>query len=194
MGWRIAQPGDIHYDDYFSVVPLRKAIDIVNGLQFDLVVVTGDFETPGWPRRALAVQAAKAIEPCGPVAGPDPRSFRNSSGSRQPQCKYRRSSHCVLQFPQHSGFLRNRSVPLEREVKRLLLCGVDDILQGKPKLDLALKEIPPDEPVVLMAHEPDWADYVAKHPVDRSGHSYGWQIRMPSIGVPYLPPMAREYP
>ena len=32
-GFRIAQLSDLHYDDTFSVVPLRKAIDIVNGLQ-----------------------------------------------------------------------------------------------------------------------------------------------------------------
>ncbi len=28
-GFRIAQLSDLHYDDYFSVVPLRKAIEIV---------------------------------------------------------------------------------------------------------------------------------------------------------------------
>ena len=44
-GFRIAQLSDLHYDEYFSVVPLRKAVDIVNGLQPDLMVVTGDFVT-----------------------------------------------------------------------------------------------------------------------------------------------------
>ena len=69
-GFRIAQLSDFHYDDYFSVVPLRKAIDIVNGLQPDLVVLTGDFVTSPGKRlsRALTLRAgkaaAKAIEPC----------------------------------------------------------------------------------------------------------------------------------
>ena len=44
-GFRIAQLSDLHYDDFFSVVPLRKAIEIVNRLQPDLVVLTGDFVT-----------------------------------------------------------------------------------------------------------------------------------------------------
>ena len=44
-GFRIAQLSDFHYDDYFSVEPLRKAIDIVNRLQPDLMVLTGDFVT-----------------------------------------------------------------------------------------------------------------------------------------------------
>jgi hypothetical protein len=41
-GFRIAQLSDLHYDEYFSVVPLLKAIDIVNRLKPDLVVLTGD--------------------------------------------------------------------------------------------------------------------------------------------------------
>jgi len=44
-GFRIAHLSDFHYDDYFSVVPLRRAIDIVNRLQPDLIVLTGDFVT-----------------------------------------------------------------------------------------------------------------------------------------------------
>ena len=65
-GFRIAQLSDFHYDEYFSVEPLRKAIDIVNRLQPDLVVLTGDFVTSPVrkPRRLIAAQAAKAIEPC----------------------------------------------------------------------------------------------------------------------------------
>ena len=68
-GFRIAQLSDLHYDDYFSVVPLRKAIDIVNRLQPDLIVLTGDFVTgPLRERRRRSMpevrEAAKAIEPC----------------------------------------------------------------------------------------------------------------------------------
>ena len=79
--------------------------------------------------------------------------------------------------------LRNRSQTFERDGKRLWVAGVDDILHGKPKLDVAMKGIPADEPVMLLAHEPDWADYVAKHPVDLqlSGHSHGGQIRIPIL-------------
>ncbi len=44
-GVRIAQVSDFHYDENFSVVPIRKAIDIVNGLKADFVALTGDFVT-----------------------------------------------------------------------------------------------------------------------------------------------------
>ena len=90
--------------------------------------------------------------------------------------------------------LRNRSVSLVREGKRLWLAGVDDVLQGTPDLEQALEGIPPAEPVVLLAHEPDWADDVARYPVDLqlSGHSHGGQICLPLIGAPYLPELGRS--
>ena len=63
-------------------------------------------------------------------------------------------------------------------------------------LEMALKGIPADEAVVLLAHEPDPADYVANYPVDLqlSGHSHGGQVRIPLVGTPFLPALARKYP
>lgn len=197
-GFRIAQLSDVHYDHHFSVVPLRKAIDIVNTLQPDLVVLTGDFVTsPGRrPGRTIATRAAKAIEPCALLL----TQLRAQSGILAVLGNHdvvTDVAHIVDVLQSHGiPVLRNRSLALEREGKRLWLSGVDDILEGRPNLDLALKDIPLGEPVVLLAHEPDWADYVAHHPVDLqlSGHSHGGQIRFPLIGAPYLPPLARKYP
>ena len=44
-GFRIAQLSDFHYDEDFSVVPLRKAVEVINTLKPDLIVLTGDFVT-----------------------------------------------------------------------------------------------------------------------------------------------------
>src|SRR3989442_12926233 len=65
-GIRIAQMSDFHYDEHFSVVPIRKAIDIVNGLGADLVVLTGDFVTVPLFKKYLGgrKRAARFIKPC----------------------------------------------------------------------------------------------------------------------------------
>ncbi len=200
-GFRIAQLSDFHYDDYFSVVPLRKAIVVVNDLRPELIVLTGDFVTsPLQERRRRSMpellEAAKAIEPCALLLS----QLRAKSGVVAIL-----GNHDVGTAPSHIisvlesygiPVLKNRSLPLERQGNRLWLAGVDDVLDGKPDLGLALKGIPASEPVLLLAHEPDWADYVAKYPIDLqlSGHSHGGQIRIPIIGAPYLPDLARKYP
>lgn len=200
-GFRIAQLSDIHYDDYFSVVPLRKAVDIINRLKPDLVAVTGDFVTSrGMGSHLVNVEkreaAAKAIEPCARLLAGISANFGMVAvlGNHDLECD---TTHILEVLHSHGiSVLRNRSVPLERDGKRLWLSGVDDVLRGKPRLDLALEKIPPAEPVILLAHEPDWADHVVNHPVDLqlSGHSHGGQIRIPFIGAPYLPPLGRKYP
>lgn len=198
-GFRIAQLSDFHYDDYFSVVPLRRAIGIVNGLQPDLIALTGDFVTAGglWARAGRRLRVGtKAIEPCAELLSQlhAPSGVLAALGNHDVDSD---ASHIVeVLEAQGMPVLRNRSVPLERDGKRLWISGVDDVLVGKPKLDLALKGIPPDEPVVLMAHEPDFADYASTHSVDLqlSGHSHGGQIRIPFLPPPFLPPLARKYP
>lgn len=197
-GFRIAQLSDFHYDDYFSVVPLQKSITIINQQQPDLVVLTGDFVTSPVhkPRRSVAVRAAKAIEPCVSLLS----QLRARSGMLAVLGNHDVGTDAahIVDVLEASGIpvLRNRSVPIERDGKRLWFSGVDDILDGKPNLGVALKNIPANEPVVLLAHEPDWADYVAHYPVDLqlSGHSHGGQVRLPVVGAPFLPQLGRKYP
>ena len=194
---RILQLSDFHYDDVFSVVPLRKAIDIVNQLQPDLVVLTGDFVTSpvNDTHRGSARRAARRIEPCSQLLAQIRARLAILAvlGNHDLDTD---AAHIIAVLQSHAiPVLRNRSVSMEREGKRLWLSGVDDVLAGKPDLDLALRGVPPDEPVILLAHEPDWADYVAHHPVDLqlSGHSHGGQVRFPLVGPVYLPKLGRKY-
>jgi predicted MPP superfamily phosphohydrolase len=91
--------------------------------------------------------------------------------------------------------LANQSVPIEGNGTRLWLSGVNDPLEGKPDLAQTLHSVAPDEPVILLAHEPDYADHVVRYPVDLqlSGHTHGGQIRVPFLPPGYLPPLGRKY-
>lgn len=197
-GFTIVQVSDFHYDDHFAVMPIRKAIEVINSLHPDLVVLTGDFVTvPYWSDYLHnARQAAGAVEPCAQLLGQLRARYgrvavlgNHDVGSDAPR---------VVEALHSQGIpvLRNRSVPLEQAGARLWFGGVDDVIEGKPDLDLTLKGIPLSEPVVLLAHEPDFADHVVKYPVDLqlSGHSHGGQVRLPLVGAPFLPDLALKYP
>jgi uncharacterized protein len=194
-GFRIAQLSDLHYDEHFSVVPIRRAVDLVNGLQPDLVVVTGDFVTaPFSGHRLRAIRAAKAIEPCAQLVAQMRARFGilaslgNHDTSTDP-------AHITAVLESHGiSVLRNRSIPLEHDGGRVWLSGLGDVLEGRADLNLALKGVPQAEPVVLLVHEPDFADYVKAVDLQLSGHSHGGQIRFPLIGAPCLPAMGRHYP
>ncbi len=194
-GFRIAQLSDLHYDEHFTVVPIRKAVDLVNQLQPDLVVMTGDFVTsPFLRRRALQIEAAKAIEPCAQLVAQMRARFGifASLGNHDVATD---AAYITDVLESHGiSVLRNRSIPIERNGGRLWLSGLDDVLEAKHDLKMALKGIPQAEPVVLLVHEPDYAVYVKNVDLQLSGHSHGGQIRFPLVGAPVLPVMGRLYP
>ena len=89
----------------------------------------------------------------------------------------------------------NQSVAIEREGARFWLAGVNDVLSRTADLARTLRGIPAGEAVVLLVHEPDFADHASKFPIDLqlSGHSHGGQVRIPLLPPLYLPAMAKKY-
>lgn len=195
-GFTIALLSDFHYDPYFSVHPLRSSISMVNGLRPDLIALTGDFVTePFHANKLNRARAAGAAEPCAQLL-------------RQMQAPYGLwavlGNHDVVTDPNRVitalravgiQVLGNQSVPIEGTGTRFWLAGVDDVLEDRSDLDAALSKVPANEPVLLLAHEPDFADYVAGFPVDLqlSGHSHGGQVRIPFVRPLWLPPLAKKY-
>jgi len=196
-GLTIVQLSDFHYDPYFSAIPIAAAVRMANELKPDLVVLTGDFvSAPISQRVALARRAAWHAEPCAEILGGLNAPYGVwavlgnhdvFSDASQIEAALRRSGIRVL---------RNGAVPIERDGQRLWLAGVGDVLVGDDDLDQALHGVSSADAVVLLAHEPDFADTTARYPVDLqlSGHSHGGQIRFPFVGAVYLPRMGRKYP
>jgi predicted MPP superfamily phosphohydrolase len=192
-GFTIALLSDFHYDPYFSVLPLKAAIDLVNGASPDLIALTGDFVS--LPVFGNPAKAALDAEPCAQLLG----QMRAPHGLWAVM-----GNHDVFTDPvlvsralraEGIQVLTNRSVPIESNGARFWLGGVDDIFGRAADVLATLHDIPQDDACVLLVHEPDFADHVARYPVDLqlSGHSHGGQVRIPFLPPLYLPEMGRKY-
>lgn len=192
-GFRIAQLTDIHFGPYMNQPLLEKSVRLAQAFQPDLVTLTGDFVSHALGKRNGPAGARNA-EPCGDVLArwkgvPMMAVLGNHD--------HWNGAHIVAAALVERGIhvLRNRSQAIERGQERLWVAGIDDALEGAADLQKTLSGIPQTEATVLLAHEPDFADYAAGYPVDLqlSGHSHGGQVRIPGIGPIILPPMARKY-
>jgi predicted MPP superfamily phosphohydrolase len=193
-GYRIVQISDIHLDEFTEPSFLERVIQHVNALAPDLVLLTGDFVTLG---AFTFVSASHAVHRCAELLTTLKCPLRYAVlGNHDVGV----GSSQVVEALEGKGtpVLVNRHVPIERNGSRIWLCGTDDPSTSHPDLNLAVPAAP-DGPVILMAHEPDYADIVMEHPrapfIDLmlSGHTHGGQVRLPFLGPIILPPMGRIY-
>jgi len=195
-GFTIAQLSDFHYDDHFSVVPIKKGVEIINALRPDLVVLTGDFVSePISYRWQDAEKAANAAGPCADI-------LKGLQCSHQLLAvlgnhDYGTDAKRVTELLQarHIDVLVNRAIPIDRSGSRLWIAGADDNPDAGD-LRATLRGVPDNDATVMLIHEPDNAEYTQHFPVDLqiSGHSHGGQVRFPIIGPLYLPENGRRFP
>ena len=193
-GHRIVQLSDIHLDEFTEPFFLERIVRQVNALAPDLVLLTGDFITLG---SLTFIASQHAAHRCAEIlAGLTCPQRLAVLGNHDVGV----SSSMVIRALHANGIpvLVNQSVALDRNGDRLWISGVADPGTSHPDLNAAIPAHP-GAPVILMAHEPDYADMVMQHPrgsavnLMLSGHSHGGQIRIPFAGPLILPPLGRKY-
>ena len=194
-GFTIVQLSDFHYDRIFTISPIERAIKLVNEIHPDLIVLTGDFVTVPLLELRDERQWAAAAEPCAELL----QGLHSRLGSLAVLGNHDVSSDpaFITAALQAHGIpvLRNACHLVEENGARLWFCGLDS-MDRKPDIERAFQRVPNNEAVVLLVHEPDFADIACRYPLELqlSGHSHGGQVWIPGFGAPWLPTHARKYP
>lgn len=187
-GFTLAQISDLHFGRAVDPDYLIAACEQTTALRPDAIAVTGDFVShlDNGEADLVATAVSRLQAPAGVFAVLGNHDWWNSAA-------------VVRKAVERGGaqILTNTSVPLQRGAEQLHIAGVDDIWENHHDLGAALSAVPADGAVVLLAHEPDYADTVAavgRVDLMLSGHSHGGQVRLPLRGAPILPWLGQRYP
>jgi predicted MPP superfamily phosphohydrolase len=187
-GLKIAHLSDLHGGPYTGQREVRAAVEAAMGLSPDLVVLTGDYVLHSAGYAAPCARELAALQaPLGVYAIPGNHDYWTDIE--------------VVTAELHATgltLLQNEARRLAIDGQALWLVGLDDVWERHHDLDAALAGIPQGEPVLLLVHEPDFADEAARAPhsifLQLSGHSHGGQVNLPLVGRPVLPWLGRRYP
>lgn len=192
-GFRIVHMADFHYGEYTEPTFIRSVVRRVNALHPDMIALTGDFISSGPMAQRISIDFGYH---CADLLGHlECRRTFAVMGNHDALV----SAPDITEALTSKGFpvLSNRAVAIEKDGARLWLAGVADVLAGSADLKSAVPRArnAAAEPLILMAHEPDYADQVAGSGVDLmlSGHTHGGQVRIPFLPPVNLPPMGEKY-
>lgn len=195
-GVTIAHLSDMHVKSRADRDHARRAAEIVGGLAPDLVVLTGDFVSRDAGYITLCAEALAPLSA--------PLGMYAVLGNHDVWTDADRVTAGLGDVG--VTVLRNAVAPLERDRARLWLVGIEDVgrtnrpgvrcnaFEGLWQRTLSrgsamLDALPPDEPRLLLVHNPDVHEVLSAQRVDLalSGHTHGGQVRLPLLGAPILP-------
>lgn len=179
-GIRVALMADFHHGPLVSAKMIRDAVRLANSLRPDLIVLPGDFIHRGkeWAAGCFR-ELAELRAPLGVF------------GVLGNHDHYLGAADTVRRVMQRAGIrdLTNCGINLSRGGQSLRLCGVGDFWKEKQNLRAALGPADRPDSVILLSHNPDYAEGLRDDRVGivLSGHTHGGQCVFPFIGAPILP-------
>lgn len=176
---RIAQLTDIHHGPTVSLGFVQHAVEMTRRLEPDLIALTGDFVYHG----------TEFIAPCFRALGTlrAPLGVFGVLGNHDHRGDPWFTRQCMVR--EGIADLTNASRWVRRGRQALCIAGVADLWEDEPNLDQALAQVPAKAPVLLLAHNPDYAEELTDRRVGLmlSGHTHGGQVNLPLFGPPVLP-------
>ena len=182
VGKTIAVVADLHHGPFASIEFIRQAVQLTNSLNPDLIALVGDYAHKG-------AQAHIQLPPCLEALSAlhAPLGVFSVPGNHDMQRGGQVYRDEIARTP--LADLTNRNQRISVGSDRLWIAGVDDLWWGKPNLTDALNRIPPKSAVILLSHNPDFAEDAPNPQVGLilSGHTHGGQIYIPGLGCKWMP-------
>lgn len=171
-GYTILHLSDLHGD--MNARAMARLTEMLDGLTYDLCVLTGDYRGPSHGPYAAAIRSVAALMPL----------------IKAPALAVLGNHDTVRMVPELEDLgirmLMNESEAIERDGTRIHIVGVDDPhFYRAENIEKAAANVPHDEFSILLAHTPEIYKQAAHAEFNMmlSGHTHGGQICLPG-GVP----------
>ena len=194
LGWnfhnfRILNITDVHLGQWINPEYLDELVDYVNTLNIDLITLTGDYFSYNLKEYEDSLE----------------ESFKKLKAKYGKFGVLGNHDHWMDADKIRKIFNNSNIVDLSNNVYTLKkgkdclnLAGVDSCTVCADNLDKVLKELPENNPSILLAHEPDFAKESSKtnrFDLQISGHSHGGQFIIPKFETtPFRGPNSTKYP
>ncbi|MBP1976955.1 metallophosphoesterase [Cohnella thailandensis] len=190
-GKTILQFSDVHVGHFFSLKRLKRLASAINELKPDIVVFTGDL----FDARTLKTESDPAASP---ILGEIRAPLGKFCVYGNHDFGYSRTKRCSGPLLTNGGFdmliNETRRIALPNG-ESITISGLDDYVRGRPDAKGTLSKLEEDSFNLLLLHEGDPSDGLAKYPVDLqlSGHSHNGQISLPIVGAIHRTALGKVY-
>lgn len=185
-GFTLVQISDIHAGSFPDEKPFTEVVRIIQSLRPDAIVVTGDFVNANPNEMSTVSRGLQKLSTLSPTyASLGNHDHYNSASDHQQLIRGIRSMGVDLLINEHRR--------IGKGDEGFVLAAIDNIgfKQNFGNLALALQNVHPDEPTVLLAHDPTYWDkaIVGQASVNLmlSGHTHGGQIAFGMLGFELSP-------
>ncbi|MGH7410602.1 MAG: metallophosphoesterase, partial [Candidatus Methylomirabilis sp.] len=172
---RVVQMSDIHAGLFMSPARMRHCAEVVQQLEPDLFVLTGDFISNSMAYLAPCLKEMARVR----------ARYGSFAVLGNHEHWYGEPDEIVSIFDDEGiPVLQNAHRVLETDRGPLGLAGIDDLRFGRPDLERALEGLDPALPTVLLSHRPEIFPRAAARNValTLSGHYHGGQVKVSLLG------------
>lgn len=180
-GLRIGFITDTHVGPFITPDDLQRAADLLLAESPDLYLFGGDYISESPRFVGPTVERLSAIAASAPLGG------YGVLGNHDLHVAASKVTLAMAESGIH--VLRNDATEIVTPRGALWLAGVDETLLGTPDAEHTFAQIPANQAILALWHEPVFAENAAHLGAfaQLSGHTHGGQVRIPFVGTIGLP-------